>query len=404
MNKKFWTFRYALINMTYFAVFCGIHAYASVFLLDKGFTNTQIGILLAVANILAVIAQPVVAGIIDKGSALTNRRMVMVSSLIMIIGSLLLLFLSSSFVLVFIIYSLIYLIQMTYQPMMIAMCFEYQKAGCNIQFGLSRGLGSAGFAITSAFIGRAVAKSGTNVLIYVDVVILLLALVVVFFFKKPDSSLDSQANVDSGIKADSGDVASNDDIHNNVIDFAKAYPAFALMFVSIVFLFFAHNALNDYMFQIAADLGGNEENLGYATFIAALVELPMMAVAGMLVKKFGTRKLLNFSAVFFLIKVLLLYLAKGMALLYISQVCQMFAYALLIPVGAFFVEEIMSERDKVKGQSYINCAIALGGVICNLVCGRVLDVLGVKPMLLIGIVVTAVGVAIMIFAMSRGKD
>ena len=53
-TRKFWTLRYIIINATYFAVYSGIHAYASVFLLEKGFSNTLIGITLALANILAI--------------------------------------------------------------------------------------------------------------------------------------------------------------------------------------------------------------------------------------------------------------------------------------------------------------------------------------------------------------
>ena len=56
-GKKYWTLRYIIINATYFAVYSGIHAYASVFLLEKGFSNTLIGITLALANILSVILQ-----------------------------------------------------------------------------------------------------------------------------------------------------------------------------------------------------------------------------------------------------------------------------------------------------------------------------------------------------------
>ena len=49
-TKRFWTLRYIIINATYFAVYSGIHAYASVFLLEKGFSNTLIGITLALAT------------------------------------------------------------------------------------------------------------------------------------------------------------------------------------------------------------------------------------------------------------------------------------------------------------------------------------------------------------------
>ena len=57
MNSKSfsWSLRYTLINATYFAAFCTVHAYAAVYLLANGFTNTQVGILLAVANIISAV-------------------------------------------------------------------------------------------------------------------------------------------------------------------------------------------------------------------------------------------------------------------------------------------------------------------------------------------------------------
>ena len=60
-NLKLWTLRYTLINVLYFVAFCTIHAYAAVFLLDKGFNNTQVGLALAISNILSVIGQPLVS-------------------------------------------------------------------------------------------------------------------------------------------------------------------------------------------------------------------------------------------------------------------------------------------------------------------------------------------------------
>lgn len=62
---KFWTTRYAVINTAYFMGFCGVHAYASIFMLERGFTNSQIGILIALANILSVLIQPVPAGLCE---------------------------------------------------------------------------------------------------------------------------------------------------------------------------------------------------------------------------------------------------------------------------------------------------------------------------------------------------
>ena len=153
-----WTVRYTLLNATYFVAFCTIHACAAVFLLANGFTNTEVGILLAVANILSAIAQPLIAGVIDKPGPLTNRRFILFSVLVILAGSVILMFVPDNKFVIFPVFALIYMIQFAYQPVMTALCFEYQKAGCPIFYGLARGLGSASFAVTSALIGGLVEK------------------------------------------------------------------------------------------------------------------------------------------------------------------------------------------------------------------------------------------------------
>ena len=95
MKNGLWTFRYTLINVTYFIAFCTIHAMAAVYLLANGFTNTEVGVLLAVANITSALVQPLIAGIIDKPGPLTNRRFILISVMVILIGSVLLRFLSS---------------------------------------------------------------------------------------------------------------------------------------------------------------------------------------------------------------------------------------------------------------------------------------------------------------------
>ena len=383
---RFWTLRYIIINATYFAVYSGIHAYASVFLLEKGFTNTLIGITLALANILSVIFQPFIAGLIDKQGKLTNRNVSMASTALLLIGSVLLLLIKNGIAVIFVIFALIYTVQMVYQPILTAMYFEYEAAGCHIYYGLARGLGSCGFAVVSVFTGMAIGRFGVNILMILDIIFLTVALIVLYFFKKPAVAAQT---------APSGTEVA----HNNLIVFTKTYPAFMLFVVAGVCFFFAHNAINDYMIQIITPLGGTEAQMGTAVFIAALLELPTMALIDKIMKKISVKNLLLISATAFLIKTLLMLVAPNMVVVYISQAMQMFAYAVFIPAGAYFVNQTMAKFDQVKGQAYINCSITLGGVFSSLICGRLLDIRGPHFMLIVSLAVTAAGLAIAFVAL-----
>ena len=390
-KKQFWTLRYIIINATYFAVYSGIHAYSSVFLLEKGFSNTLIGITLALANILSVIFQPLVAGLIDKQGKLTNRNVSMASTALLLIGSILLLIIKNGIVAIFIIFALIYMVQMVYQPIITAMYFEYEAAGCHIYYGLARGLGSAGFAVTSVFTGMAIGKFGVSILMILDIIFLTIALIVLFFFKKP------------AVKA--SEPAKDEVAHNNLFSFIKTYPGFMLFVLGAVCFFFAHNAINDYMIQIITPLRGTEAQMGTAVFIAAILELPTMALIDKVMKKISCRNLLLIAGAAFLIKTLLMLIAPNMAVVYISQAMQMFAYAVFIPVSAYFVNQTMKRLDQVKGQAYVNVSITLGGVFSSLVCGRLLDIKGPNFMLTVSLVVTTIGLAIAFIALKvLGKN
>lgn len=400
MNNKngFWTLRYTLINALYFAAFCTIHALAAVYLLANGFSNTEVGILLAVANITSALCQPIIAGIIDKPGWLTNRRFIIIAVMIIMCGSLLLMVSHDNKILIFVVYAIIYMIQFAYQPVMTALYFEYEKAGCKIYYGLARGLGSASFAVTSAFMGGLVEKRGVGILLIINVITMVLSAIVVFTFKKPE--VEPVAN---GSDKNS-DNANNVEAHNNFINFVKTYPAFAVFLIGTICFYFAHNMINDFMIQIIRNLGGGEKELGYSNFLQAILELPVMALIGFVLKKISSGKMLVFSGAAFFVKILILIFATSMVGMYTSQSFQLFAYAVFIPAAAYYVNETMREHDQVKGQAYVTSAITIGGVFSNLISGVILDHLGIKPMLITGTVVAAIGVVIAVYAMCFMKQ
>lgn len=395
-DGKFWTTRYAVINATYFMGFCGVHAYASIFMLARGFTNSQIGMLLASANILSVLVQPVIAGLIDKPGKLTNRRAACACTAALIVLSLILAFVKRDKLIIFIIFMMIYMIQMAYQPIIIAMNFEYAQRGCAINFGLARGIGSVGFAAYSPVLGTLLEGHNVSVIHIGNVVVLTVCFLFLLTFRLPGEQQGKIPEEDAHT-----DIEPENAAHNNFLEFVKYYPKFMLFLAATVLLFFAHNMINDYLVQIITPLGGTEKHVGYATSMAALVELPTMAFFARMAKKISCEKLLVVSTVFFTVKTMLLFLADGIAGVFLSQFCQIAAYALFIPASAYYANIAMEESDQVKGQAYVNCAVTLGGTFSGLVCGRILDLSGPKTMLFFGTAASFFGILFTVAAVGK---
>lgn len=67
------TIKYALLQSLYWMVFCSIYGFASVFLLSQNFENQDIGLILAISNILSVILQSTLGAVVDKFEKLTLK-------------------------------------------------------------------------------------------------------------------------------------------------------------------------------------------------------------------------------------------------------------------------------------------------------------------------------------------
>ena len=76
----------------------------------------------------------------------------------------------------------------------------------------------------------------------------------------------------------------------------------------------------------------------------------------------------------------------------------MFGYALFTPASVYYVDQMMGEGDKVKGQAYLGSAMAIGGIAANFAGGRILDAYGPQAMLECAIAMSAVGNAVVILA------
>lgn len=385
MNKKgILNLKYSLTQVFYFAAYCGLMGYASVYLLGKGVSNTLIGTTLALVSIITVVTQPLIASIVDR----RNLRLQSVINLLLIIAvalSIVLAVLPMSTIALLCVFVGIVTCIMTVQPLFNSLAFVFEKYGIEINFGLARGLGSAAYAFASMALGYMVEGLGASVIPWVYIIFNILLIVVVYTYVIPSNmeKVDSKENVESSKEE-----------QLSFGQFCVRYKKFMLFVLGTVLVFFTHTLVNNFFIQIITPIGGKESHMGNAVFIAAIVELPAMAMINVVKDKVKCSTLLKISAVMFTLKHLITYLAGGMMMIYVAQALQMGAYAVFIPASVYYVNDIVSKHDLVKGQSMVTMGITASGIIANLAGGILLDVLEVKSVLLIGVVISVIGMLI----------
>ena len=83
--KKHLSVRYGTIQGCYWMGYAALMGYASVYLLEKGFTNTQIGLLTAVGCIVSAVLQPALASYADRPESPSVRTMLLGANLMQLV-------------------------------------------------------------------------------------------------------------------------------------------------------------------------------------------------------------------------------------------------------------------------------------------------------------------------------
>lgn len=400
------TIKYALLQSTYWISQCAIYSFAAVFLQSRNFKNTQIGLVLALASILSILMQPVVAAFADKTKKVSLRQIILTLMIIVYLLAFLLYIVPDNFWPVAVIYVMINAISFTLNPLFNSLALEYMNLGVPMNYGLARGIGSIAFAVMSYFLGYLVNRLGAGILLNMFLITYCSAIAAAFFFKikLPDSMFSADLNPGSLNSLTQYQIKENN-TSSGILTFLIKYKRFLLFLAGVSMIFYSHSLINTFLINIVENVGGSSADLGISLSIAAALELPAMAGFIFIARKYRCNKLVILSAFFFLVKAIIIWLAPNVLMVYLSQACQMISYALFTPASVYYVNSIVDENDRVKGQAMLGVAtIGLAGSTANITGGKILDSMGVSDMLMLGTIVTALGVLIVAFSAREPKD
>ena len=190
---------------------------------------------------------------------------------------------------------------------------------------------------------------------------------------------------------------------DNIFAFFKRYPGLLVFLLGYMFIFLHQAMQSTYYFQIMEYKGGGTYELGIASAIAAVMELPTIAGFTWMLKKKPVNFWIRFSAVFYAIKGFAFWLVPNVLGIYAVALMQIATYAIMYTASIYYVEGMMSETDRVKGQGYVITSSTIGGIIASLVGGKILDVASVNEQLMFGAFVCFLGSVIVFFSVREKK-
>ena len=399
---------YGAIFGTYWIIYAVVSSFASVFMLAKGYTNSQIGMTLAAANVLAVIMQPLIADFVDRSKrfdVMGTTGFLTVCMMVFTVG--MFTFKGGSLGLC-VVFVLLIAFHTVLQPLFNSLAFRLEDAGVAINFGIARSVGSLAYSVFVAILGTLVDHLGINVVpIAGELACLMLIASLVFtahFFKKGKAQSERGREAVYSTPDDDAAKAEEPEEEINLIQFIRRNKMFFIMNLGVLGLFFSNAVLNNYMAQICTGVGGTTEDMGRILGVMAFLEIPTMVIFKQLKNKFSCQLLLKAAAIGFTAKIAICWLANSVVMLFIGQLFQPVSFALFLPGMVYFSDEMMSRGEAVKGQALFTTMITITTIFAALLGGVLLDISGPKMLTFISTLATAAGAVVVILAVDRVKS
>ncbi len=359
---------YIAMQAGYWAMFASIVAFQTALLLERGFTNTDIGLVIAVRCGAGILCQPLLGGFADRHPKIPLKLIVSLSLALSLVASLFFTFTPMGLGGTLAVFVIIGGFEVSAYPLMDAMAIQYISVGVPIRYSLGRGMGSMAYAITCVLLGLQVTAAGveSTLLTHAGLVVLVIALCITYpTFHAPPHPAEEVAEKP-----------------HSVLSLLKGNPRFALMLVAVFLGMTACLPMSNFLVNIIQDKGGTSTDLGMAYFLMGAFELPTAFFFQKLWRKLGSGKLLLISMGFVALKSAVLIFAFNTPMVLLFQPLQMLGYGLFTPSSVFFVDESVPPADRVRGQTIMMVASnGLGGMVGGMLAGRILDFGGANLML-----------------------
>lgn len=377
--------RYTLIHLLYWSAYAAFAGFQTALLLERGFSSGDAGIFAALRCLAGIVSQPLIGGWADRHPRVPLKYLLAVCLSLALGITVLFYFTRPGFVGTAVVLFLLGAFELNSYPLLNSMAMQFINAGINVNYSLSRGLGSLAYAIACVFLGQMSASLGVENVLLVNMFFLVALITAALVFPAAPVTI-----------VDFRDGGENP---HSVLYILKNNPPFTLMLVAVFFCMTAMMPIENFMFNIVAGRGGNERDLGVALFIVGAAELPSAAIFAKLKPRMKIRNMMVLAIFFVMFKSACM-LIPVLSVVLLVQLLQMFGYGLFLPTSLYYVNENVPAVDRVRGQAIMMMAsTGLGGVVGNVAAGAVIDFGGADALILFCVGTGAVGTLIALAAM-----
>ena len=392
--QRYTSVAYFALQGGYWMSVCIANSYAAVFLQHRGYSNSALGMVLAIGNIAGFLLAPNLAALVDRSRRVTVYHCIwaLLAAQALILAGFTLI--PGKSLMLSLLYCLYMATVVAVNPLNTELCFDLARWTRPVSYSPARGIGSLCYALMSFAMGRLTLRLGADVHPYAGLFCLLCQVVstgVITWARsrvRPENAIHGSGQKEEGL---------------GLMLFIRANARFCVMMFSLALLFFSYNVSDFFLINILRSVGGDAGDLGSISAFKAMLEIPVMLFYTRLTGRFRCSSVMRLSALAFVAKALAMALAGSVGMLYAANLLQILSYALIIPAMVQYVNLVIGQKDSAKGQAIANGMATLGAVFASSIGGKLYDVLSVRTTLLISAAIAVCGVVILSLSIDRKR-
>lgn len=391
LNKWNATAAYTLLQVMTWGFYAVILSFSGNVLYDFGFTDSQISLLLGISTAAAFVVQLALAELVSRAPKIRVWGIMVTLGAVMFLGNLVVWMPGMPAWMAVSAYAAACMILQMIPSFTNAMGMDAIKQGSPTNYSIARGMGSLGYSVLAYLTGVLVREYGSRMVPALGgICAVVLVVAAVWFHFAGEQGMQEPAKQREKQKQVGG--------------FLRQYPRFAVFLAASVFLQLSHNLISNFMYQIMMVKNGSAAEQGTAAAICALVEIPVMCLFPLLMRKLRCDKWVRFSSLFITAKSLGFFLAKTPYGVYAAQATQMLGYGLYTISSVNYAEMVVGRGESVRAQSYLGATATVGSLIASSTGGVICQYFGAQTMLMVSVVTGLIGGIIIALTAQKTKQ
>lgn len=376
------TFKYSLLQWTFWMIAASAMAFLTPILEAKGFSAAEIGVLNTFKYISVMVFQLLLGSFADRHVETVPLKIIInMLSIVGLLATLLFLSIGSEFWLAVIVVVLFGATIHCLEPMIDALSLHYMNTGRRLNYTVSRAAGSGSWALFCILLGILSERRGMNALLVYQAISLGLMVLMNTGMDKVDVHSHMRRHPKEQKKGRP----------RSVWELIRDFPKYRCYLLACLFVFAGFSMNTLFLIDKIHLLGGTQFDYGLIQFVIAAAEIPLAIFFYRVRKKISLEHLMVLMGIFCTVRAFATAAAQSVWVLILAQSFELVGLSVYYAGSVFFIQKYLPEADAVKGTSILNLfANGIGNAIASTASGFVYSHYGFNALMLVSIVVSAV--------------